>query len=232
MNQLILPVVILVLLSSIARTIHFQLFDKYFKLSFADAPVWSFFYFSAWALLAALLFPSEVAELFSQVSILGYIALVFFLVVVSPILYRMARTQSGRPEWLATLFPDEGMLTLSERYILAKDADVIFQQFVVGAMILVLARGGVPYPAVVGVFVALFAAAHLYIFRTDGLAWGLYYTTYAALAGFAFPFLILFVPEGIVYAIMIHMLFYVLSGIFFAALPRPGKAVVREFVAA
>lgn len=229
MTPLILSAVGLILLSTAARTIYFQLFEKYFKLSFADAPAWSLFYFSAWAWLVAALFPAEIAELFAGVSILGYIALLFLLVVVSPALYHALRVKEGSPAWLAAIYPTQGMLTLGERYILAKVADVTFQQFIAGAMILVLAHGGVSYPVIVGIFIALFAAAHLYIFETDGLAWGLYYTTYAALAGFAFPFLVLFVPGGVAYAIVIHMLFYVLSGIFFAKLPRPGKAIGQEF---
>ena len=227
--SLLIPVGGLILISAAARTIHFELFEKYFKLTFADAPVWSLFYFSAWAALVALSFPAQIHALFAQVSSLGYLALAFMLLVVFPALYRAVRTKSGSPEWLAALYPDEGMLTLGERYILAKIADVIFQQFIAGVLILTLSASGVSYPVIVGVFVALFASAHLYIFRTDGLLWGLYYTTHAALSGFAFPFLILFVAGGIIVAILVHMLFYVISGIFFAKLPRPGAAITREF---
>ena len=226
---LLIPVGGLILISATARAVHFELFEKYFKLTFANAPVWSLFYFSAWAALVARLFPAQIAALFAGVSSLGYLALAFMLLVVFPALYHAMRKNSGSPEWLAAIYPGEGMLTLGERYILAKIADVVFQQFIAGVLILVLSAGGVSYPAIVGVFIGLFAAAHLYIFSTDGLLWGLYYTTYAALAGFAFPFLILFVPGGIMYAILIHMLFYVLSGIFFAKLPRPGAAIAREF---
>lgn len=228
-TALLAPAVGLVLISAVARTIHFELFEKYFKLTFADAPVWSLFYFSAWTALVALLFPVQIQTLFSGVSLLGFLALAFMLLVVFPALYRAMRAREGAPAWLVTLYPEEGMLTLEERYILAKIADVVFQQFTASALILTLSMGGVSYPAIVGVFVLLFASAHLYIFRTDGLLWGLYYTTYAALSGFAFPFLILFVPGGIAYAILVHMLFYVISGIFFAQLPRPSGAITREF---
>ncbi len=227
--SLLVPIGGLILLSAIARTIHFELFEKYFKLSFENAPVWSLFYFGAWAALVAFFFPTEIHALFAQVSSLGYLSLAFMLLVVFPSLFHAIRTRDGSPAWLLALYPDEGLLTLGERYILAKIADVVFQQFIAGVLILMLAAAGVPYPTIVGVFVALFSAAHFYIFRTDGLLWGLYYTTYAALSGFAFPFLILFVPGGIIYAILIHMLFYVLSGIFFAKLPRPGAAITREF---
>ncbi|HUY05322.1 MAG TPA: hypothetical protein VMV62_01220 [Candidatus Paceibacterota bacterium] len=219
----------LVLISAAARTIHFEFFEKYFKLTFEDAPVWSLFYFSAWAMLVALLFPVQIHALFADVSSLGYLTLAFMLLVVFPALFHAVRANGGRPEWLMALYPDEGLLTLGERYILAKVGDVVFQQFIAGVLILTLSAAGVSYPVIVGVFVGLFAAAHLYIFRTDGLLWGLYYTTYAALAGFAFPFLILFVPGGIMYAIFVHMLFYVISSIFFAKLPRPGAAITREF---
>ncbi|HEX8994065.1 MAG TPA: hypothetical protein VF803_02325 [Candidatus Paceibacterota bacterium] len=227
--DLLIPVGGLILITTVARTIHFELFEQYFKLTFADSPVWSLFYFSAWATLVAFLFPGKIQALFAGVSSLGYLALAFMLLVVFPVLYYAMRTTEGSPEWLAKLYPGEGMLTLGERYILAKIGDVVFQQFVAGALILTLADSGITYPAIVGVFVLLFAAAHLYIFRTDGLLWGLYYTTYAALAGFVFPFLILWVPGGIVCAILVHMLFYVISGIFFAKLPRPSRAIAREF---
>ncbi|MFA6503018.1 MAG: hypothetical protein WCT45_02040 [Candidatus Paceibacterota bacterium] len=223
------PIVGLMLIATAARAVHFELFEKYFKLTFADAPVWSLFYFSAWIALVVLLFPLQVQALFAGVSLLGYLALTFMLLVVFPVLYHAMRTRNGTPEWLAALYPNEGMLTLGERYILAKVADVVFQQLVAGALLLTLSVAGVSYPAIVGIFVGLFATAHLYIFRTGGLLWGLYYTTYAALSGFAFPFLILFVQGGIIYAILIHMLFYVLSGIFFAKLPRPSVDVAREF---
>jgi len=226
--SLLIPVGGLVLISAVARTIHFELFEKYFKLTFADAPVWSLLYFGAWTALVALLFPAQAQALFVDVSILGYLVLAFILIVAFPMLYRALRERDGSPEWLIALYPGEGMLTLGERYILAKIADVAFQQLIAGVLILTLFTAGVSYPAIVGVFIGLFAAAHLYIFRTDGLLWGLHYTTYAALSGFAFPFLILFVPGGIVYATLIHMFFYVFSGIFFAKLPRPSAAVAHE----
>ncbi|MFA5996336.1 MAG: hypothetical protein WC790_01280 [Candidatus Paceibacterota bacterium] len=229
MASLLIPIGGLVLISAVARTIHFELFEKYFKLTFADAPVWSLFYFGIWTALVALLFPAQAQALFADVSILGYLVLAFMLIVVFPMLYRALRERDGSPEWLIALYPDEGMLTLGERYILAKIADVAFQQLISGILILTLSTAGVSYPAIVGVFIGLFAAAHLYIFRTDGLLWGLHYTTYAALGGFAFPFLILFVPGGIVYAILIHMFFYVFSGIFFAKLPRPSTTIAHEF---
>jgi hypothetical protein len=226
--SLVLPIVVLVLISTVARTFHHLVFEKQFHLRFANAPWRSLIYFGLWSEAVILLFPTQIHTLFAQVTPTHYLFLTFLLVVVFPTLYHVTRTHRGSPDWLAALSPGQGMLTLGERYIFAKIGDVVFQQLVAGAMILTLAHAGISYPVIVGVFVTLFSLAHLYIFRTNGLFWGLYYTTYAALGGVAFTFLIIFVPAGITYAILLHMLFYVLSGVLFAALPRPSRAVFHD----
>lgn len=224
------PVTVLVLVSSAARAVHLILFERYFKLTFEHAPVWSLFYFGAWTTLVVLLFPAQMHALFAPVSFFGFFVLAFFLFAVFPLVYRTLRKRVGNPAWLLELYPGQGMLTLEERYIVAKIGDVIFQQCIAGAVILILAAGGVPYPQLVGVFVALFIFAHLYIFRTAGFFWGVHYTAYAAFGGFAFPFFIMFVPGGIGYAIVLHMLFYVLSAAFFAKMPNPTRAVCHDCV--
>src|SRR3989344_658009 len=121
--SVLLPVIILVLISSLARTVHFELFERHFKLTFADAPLWSFLYFSVCAAFVAFLFPHEIGELFAGMTPVGYLALIFVMIIIFPALYRGTRGLSGTPQWLATLYPGQGMLTLEERYILAKIAD-------------------------------------------------------------------------------------------------------------
>ncbi|HET8581302.1 MAG TPA: hypothetical protein VFL98_02440 [Candidatus Paceibacterota bacterium] len=216
-----LPVLALAAISCIARVIHYRYFEVYFKLTFADAPVWSLLYFGAWTGVVWLAFPGEMSALFGTISITGYVLLTFCLLGVFPFMYHVMRKRFGSPKWLAELFPGQGMLTLEERYIVAKIGDVIFQQSIAGGIVLFLAQAGASYPAIVLTFIVLFAIAHLYIFRTAGFFWGMHYTMYAALAGFAFPFLILFVAGGIGYAIILHMLFYVLSAAYFAKMPHP-----------
>lgn len=214
----VLTVVVIV---AAARTLYWKLFARHLKISYERAPVWTFFYFSAFALLIGLLFPSYIARLFAQVAPVGYIALTFLFVVVGPVVYHTLRKQGGVPRWFMLATPDEPILTLGERFILAKVADVIMQEFAAGIIILALSDAGLSYPWVVFASILVFGAAHAYIFVTSGAFWGIYYTSYAALGGFAIPFLILFVPAGIVYALVLHMLFYVLSGAFFAKFPNP-----------
>lgn len=220
-----MPLAVLVLLLIVAYAIHIHLFERRLGLTFSDAPWRSLLYFIAWSLIVIFLFPAQTGTLFAQATPTHYLFLAFMLLAVFPELYHATRMRDGSPDWLLTLSPGEGMLTLGERYIIAKIGDVVFQQLAASVVILTLAQSGIPYPAIVGISVALFTLAHLYIFRAAGAFWGLYYTTYAALSGFAFTFLILFIPAGIIYSILIHMLFYVLSGIIFAKLPRPDRRV-------
>ena len=226
--SLAIPIAILVLISSVARYIHLVFFERYFKLTFEGAPFWNLFYFSLWTGVIVLLFPIEITELVSQISFIGFLLLFVLLLVVFPAMYHIFRLQIGNPVWLAELFPGQGMLTLEERYIFAKIGDVVFQQSVAGAMLLTLLAQGLEYPVIVGIFLVLFTFAHLYLFRTSGFVWGMHYTAYAMLGGFAFPFLIIFVPGGIGYSIVLHMLFYVLSAIFFAKLPYPSKRIRKH----
>lgn len=222
---------IVALISIAARSIHLIFFERYFKLTFEDAPVWSLFYFGGWTAVIALLFTDELKDLFGAISFSGYLILTLCLMVVFPFVYKILHESVGSPKWLAEIFPGQGMLSLEERYIVAKIGDVVFQQSAAGALIVALSAHGVSYPNIVFIFVALFAVAHLYIFRTAGFFWGLHYTAYATLGGFAFPFLILFVPGGIGYAILLHMLFYVLSAAFFAKMPHAKNATIsRELV--
>ena len=227
-SEIIIPIVLLVLISSVARTLHLMLFERYFKLTFEGAPIWNIFYFFVWIGVVFLLFPQELGVLFGQISLIGYLALFTLLLIVFPAIFRGLRTSVGDPAWLSELFPGQGMLTLEERYIFAKIGDVVFQQCLAGALLLVLLAQGYTYPQVVLVFFVLFTFAHLYLFRTAGFVWGLHYTAYAALAGFAFPFLIIYLPGGIAYAIILHMLFYVLSAAFFAKLPYPTKRIRKH----
>lgn len=220
---LLISVLIIMGISTIARVIHHIYFEKHFKLTFADAPIWSLFYFGLWTIIVTILFPQHMVYLFGSISFLGYISLIFLLLGVFPFIYHTLRKRIGSPKWLALLFPGQGMLTLEERYIVAKIGDVIFQQSIAGVLIITLASAGVIYPHIVIIFVLLFALAHLYIFRTAGFFWGMHYTAYATLSGFAFPFLILFIPAGIAYTIILHMLFYVLSAAFFAKMPLPSN---------
>jgi len=226
----IVPVIVIVAIVTAARTVQWVLLTKRLKVGYSNAPVWTLFYFGTVAAVLGLAFPALLAELFAGVTPLGYLILLFLFVVVFPSFYLALRFTVGAPKWLIEIMPDEPILSLGERFILAKVADVAMQEFAAGMIILLLSAGGVSYPAIVLACILLFGGAHLYIFLTSGFFWGLYYTTYGALAGFAIPFLVLFVPGGIAYALVLHMLFYVLSAALFAKFPKPHPRTAHDLV--
>lgn len=226
------PIAIVILLVAVARMMHWKYFTRYLRITYDNAPVWTFIFFSIIAASMVLAVPTYAARLFGAVSVFSYFVLAFLFTAVFPGIYHWLALGGGAPKWFIALSPDEPILTLGERFILAKVADVVMQQIAAGVIILTLSDDGFSYPMIVLISIIVFALAHVYIFSTSGFFWGLYYTSYAALAGFAVPFLILFVPGGIAYALVLHMLFYVLSGAFFAKFPRPTKHTHHDILVA
>lgn len=221
----------LLLIVAIAiRAVYVVFLQQRLHLTFADAPARSLLYFGASSLFLVFLFPTEVSGLFSDVTSVGYFGLVALFFVVFPALYRWLRRKVGAPTWLYKTFPSQTLLTLEESYIVSKVGDVVSQQLVGGIFIVLLIDAGVSYESVVFAFMGLFLLSHVYLFFTSGFIWGLYYSGLALGGAFAIPFFVVFVPGGIVWSIMLHMLFYVLASTFFAKLPRPTKAVCYDIL--
>lgn len=225
-----LPVLLIIALATLQRTMYVALLERAFNLTFKNAPMRSFLFFLLWCLAYILLFPTEIEWLFESVSLVGYLALTFVVIILFPMIFRALHESAGPPTWLEVLYPSQSMLALEEQYILSKVGDVLSQQLAGGILMALLAGLGFSYTAIVLFFVVLFALSHLYLFRTSGLIWGLHYTAFSAAAGFAVPFLIFHVPGGIIYAIIGHLSFYVLSAAFFAEFPRPSRAVCIDIL--
>ncbi|MEK7613982.1 MAG: hypothetical protein AAB439_03875 [Patescibacteria group bacterium] len=230
MNTFVFSLTLIVVVAILVRYVYVAWLQSRLHVTFADAPVRSLLYFSFASLLLIGLFPEEVRTLFHEVNSFGYVLLLFMVFVVFPFTYRMLRKKIGAPTWLYETFPTQTMLTLEESYVVAKVGDVVSQQLAGGIFILLLHVAGVPYDLIVFSFIGLFLLSHVYLFFTSGFIWGLYYTGLSLGGAFAIPFFILFVPAGIVWAILLHMMFYVLAGAFFAKLPRPTRAVCTDIL--
>lgn len=226
----VVEIVLLVLVAVAIRTVYVLFLQHKLHLTFADAPARSLVYFSLSSLLLVGLFFDEVVELGADIPLVGYLGLLTLFFVVFPTLYRWLRKKMGAPTWLYKTFPSQSLLTLEESYIVSKVGDVVSQQLAGGIFILLLAGVGVSYELIVFSFIGLFLLSHVYLFFTSGFIWGLYYSGLALGGAFAIPFFILFVPGGIAWSLILHMLFYVLAGAFFAKLPRPTKAVCYDIL--
>jgi hypothetical protein len=228
MEDLYIAIAVLLILAVFQRAMYVMLFQSVFKISFKDAPVRAFLFFSAWTVLYIVLFEKYVVRIFQDVPIIGYLTLIFIVIVLFPLVFRFLRVKLGVPVWLSKTYPSQTFLSLEEQYIVSKVGDVASQQLIGGILVFMLADLGYSYTAIVLIFVVIFALSHIYLFFSSGFIWGLHYTMFATVAGFAFPFLFLFIEGGIAYSLVAHMLFYVLSAAFFAKLPRPSAAVCRD----
>lgn len=225
----LLPLVTLILLGGLHRYTFSSLFEKYFRLTLVDAPVYSLIFFAAWAIVFGSVFPRETSKLFEDVTIIGYLVLIAVFFVAFPAIYRFLRREHGKETpWLSKLYPKEGMLSLEERYIMAKVGDVFVQQLIAGIMVTILVSLNFSYPWVVGIFVSVFGAAHLYLLRTSGILWGLYYTFFGVMGAFAIPFFIFYIEAGIWYTLIFHLFLYVLFAAFFAYFPKPSRSVLKD----
>ncbi len=94
-------------------------------------------------------------------------------------------------------------------YLLPKLADILFQQVVIVASILVLAsyKNSVRFVSLIyGLF---FVTLHMFLWGVLGGTITLLFTCAAALSALCFPYLIMRVNNGFVYSYMLHWLFYV-----------------------
>lgn len=193
-------------------------------LTFARNPMLTFLYFLAMAGAVALAFPAYATALFGGASILTVLFCLFVLVVVNPWIYHLLKKSHRVPERLAKANPEQQFLLIDEKYLFSKTGDVIFQQVSVGILMLIFVAAGVPFVELVPLFAFIFAALHFHLFFSAKRMWAAYFTICAAAGGFMFPFLILLVPGGIYFAIVIHTLWYVGSGVLFGLVETEGKA--------
>lgn len=198
--------------------------NRRLHLTFARNPMLTFVYFLLMAGLIIILFPGYAALLFGGASILTVLFCLFVLVVVNPWVYRSLKKSNHVPARLAKANPEQQFLLIDEKYLFSKTGDVIFQQVAVGVLMLIFFGAGLPFEQLVPLFALIFALLHFHLFFSAKRLWATYFTVCATVAGFMFPFLILLVPGGIYYAIVIHTLWYVGSGALFGLVETEGTA--------
>ncbi len=175
------------------------------------------FYFFAVSMMMMVLFPRFALQIFRNIKpgalgiLLCVLALYLLIYYLAPSLMRVKREHS-----ISMIHPAIPMfLTFDFHYLLVKSIEVFYQQIFVAFLALTLARLGLSIQGIVFIFAFLFSLIHLPLILSEGMSWGLYFAGAAFCASFIFPPLILFVPSGFVYSYLIHLGFYVGSGIFF-----------------
>jgi hypothetical protein len=110
-------------------------------------------------------------------------------------------------------------------YFLPKSVEILFQQLLVVALVLVLSAENYSLRKISIYSGALFGAAHL-LLAFGNVPWGYVarFATLAAIFGLAFPYLILRVPNGFAYSYITHWGYYAVT-VVMARLLGPGNIV-------
>lgn len=218
--MLYIEVFVLMALVLVNRLGFVYVIDRRLHLSFVKNPVLTFVYFMLMTVLIAAVFYPYAALIFNPGSTLTIIFFLFVLVVLNPWAYRHMKEAGMVASRLAKLYPNQSFLAIDERYLLSKTGDVIFQQAALGILALMLTALGVPFTTLVPIFAAAFAVLHLHLFLSMPPVWAVYFTICATASGFILPFILLLVPGGIYYAIILHLLWYVGSGALFGSIEK------------
>lgn len=134
---------------------------------------------------------------------LAFAGCIFFAAYVLPLLPPIRWTESWNP-------PDVRLATPA--YFLPKSIEILFQQLLVVALVLVLAAQRYSIRTISIYCALVFGTAHV-LLVFGGVPWGyvIRFMVSAAAFGFMFPYLILRVPNGLAYSYVIHWAYYAAS---------------------
>lgn len=225
---LLIEIAFLLLIVMVNRLAFIYVVNRRLHLTLAKNPLLTFVYFIVMAGVLAFLFPYEAVRLYVPGSSLTLLFFLFMLFVVYPWAYGRLKAHHQTPTRLAKAYPDQQFLLIDTRYLFSKTGDVIFQQTAVGILLLILDEAGVPLSELVPLFALIFGIIHLHLFVATRALWATYFTISAAVGGFMLPFIILTVPGGIYFSIVIHMLWYVASGALFGSIEAIERDILRK----
>lgn len=176
--------------------------------------IFTSFYFLGFSVITAVTFRDLLQSIvvnFSSVLLVPVVAVValFFFT------YFLSRRFLKKPEKAMAEQPEDFNLPMDYRYIISKHFEILFQQTTILVLVLLLQKTGLTLAGIVVCFVVLFGVLHVPLIKTTGRFFGLYYTIFAMLSGLVFPTLITQFRYGFAYSFMVHVLFYIATGVFF-----------------
>ena len=210
-----LPALLLAAIAVLVWALFMHVLKPHAGFSFVRTPLRTLCYFLAATLaITALYFPITGA-LYANLTFAAGVFLLAVLVGINPWIYRFAQKEHKAKLRTSEAHPDLELLVLDGRFLLSKLGDVLFQQTVMGTLILLLAPF-VPSGALTALTAGIFFAGHLGLILRLPPRWSAYFLASALAGGALLPSLILLVPGGFYYVVGFHMLWYVVTGAFHA----------------
>lgn len=177
---------------------------------------WIFFscYFAIASVLSYFVFKTNLSLIFQYDSNFpwGIIIVGYGIILCS---YALAPHFFKRPTELIKKSPSEYFIYLDFRTVLPKTTEIIFQQLLIIALTLRLSQEGYSVGGIIVAFAIFFGVVHMGMFKTDPKFWAWFFTISAVISAFIFPVLILKFEYGFVYSFLIHLLFYIPTGVLF-----------------
>lgn len=165
-------------------------------------------FLTVWVALLLAFFPRTVRRVHVS-EILDSLALLVAFFGVLALFYGLLLPSLTPPIELVQRFPEASLFNAGATYIIPKALELILQQGIVVALILLLASYFRSFKDVVMMYAFLFTVAHiaLVVFWPENAIY-LIYTLAAFCSALFFPYLVLEVKNGFVYSYIIHWLFY------------------------
>ena len=177
--------------------------------SYSSHPFWLALYYLFWVGVALWTFAGfyrsrqviEVRASTLVVGALGGAVVAGYLLFVFPLFPPIG--------WATLWRPPTELLYASGWYFLPKSIDILLQQLLIAAMVFAFNLRKLSVPAIARWSAGLFGSMHLLlVFGGSSLAYVCFFTAAAAVAGYIFPYLMLRVRNGFVYAYFLHWGFY------------------------
>ncbi len=193
------------------------------SLSYNSDPFYISLYFSVWLIFAVWYFRNILGRWIgghSQIwlnilySLGGAVALcgLVYLLSLLPLLQGPLRA------------PYTDLLFATPWYFLPKSIEILIQQLLITVLVAVLFFKYNSLKKVIIGYIVCFGGAHIILFLFSGAstAYAIIMTVGAFLTAFVFPYLLLKIRGGFVYAYLIHFSFYVVLAFLIHAWPPPG----------
>lgn len=165
-------------------------------------------YFTATAGIIAFVFLEHLVPILQDFNVTPLLMLGIFMLIQAA-WYAYFPTFFRPPTLYFESYPDRHYLEISLRRLLSKSTDIAAQQVFIVLLVVFLRDAGLSVPGIIAAFFMLFALLHTPLLVLEWRRWPWFAFAGAILLfSIVFPVLILLVPYGFVYNIILHWLFY------------------------
>lgn len=132
------------------------------------------------------------------------------------LLYIYIPKQVRGPKEYFLSYPDRYYLKIDWRRLISKSADIFAQQICIVLLVLFLHDIGLPFSQIVFWFGVLFMLLHVPLIMSERGQWPSWvFCAIVLVFSVVFPLLILYVPYGFIYNMILHWLFYTIMAVTF-----------------